>query len=49
MDFVNQIVPTTNKSLTATKPTAMLQAKVSPLLRLAIGRWAQLFSTTHIH
>ena len=38
MDFVNQIVPTTNKSLTATKPTAMLQAKVSPLLRLAIGR-----------
>jgi len=30
-----------NKPLTATKPTAMLQAKVAPLLRLAAGRWGQ--------
>jgi len=29
--------------LTATKPTAMLQAKVSPLLRLAALRWLQYF------
>jgi hypothetical protein len=32
---------TTNEPLTATKPTAMLQAKVLPLLRLAAGRWPQ--------
>jgi len=29
---------TPNMPLTATKPMAMLQAKVSPLLRLAAGR-----------
>jgi len=30
-----------NMPLTATKPTAMLQTKVAPLLRLAAARWAK--------
>jgi hypothetical protein len=32
-----------NKSLTATKPRYCFLAKVSPLLRLAMGRWLQYF------
>jgi hypothetical protein len=37
-DVVKQFVPTTNKSLTATKLTQCRLAKALPLLRLAIGR-----------
>jgi len=34
--------------LTATKLTAMLQAKVAPLLRLAASRWLQYFLETDL-
>jgi len=41
IDFVKQIVPTTNMPATATKLTYCRVAKALPLLRLQARRWGQ--------